>query len=176
MVITFNGISCPIKYYAVGVQGNNLVDKLEFVIKRKTASGLDLAEYTPYIKLQNVKAAYYDKDTRVEKIVTDDEIRLIYRLRRKTTIYAAFDLQIQFEGGGTDTDITVWQTEAITFTLSRTIPADIEIEKQYPTVLQDLTERVDKLENAPQIPTDVSELTARVEKIEQIKIINGGTP
>ena len=79
MIINFYDTASPIKYYAVGIQGNNLADKLEFVIKRKTASGLDLAEYTPYIKLQNVKAAYYDKDTRVEKIVTDDEIRLIYR-------------------------------------------------------------------------------------------------
>lgn len=147
MIINFYDTASPIKYYAVGIQGNNLADKLEFVIKRKTASGLDLAEYTPYIKLQNVKAAYYDKDTRVEKIVTDDEIRLIYRLRRKTTIYAAFDLQIQFEGGGTDTDITVWQTEAITITLSRTIPADVAIAQQHPAVIQDLTARVEKLEN-----------------------------
>ena len=162
MIINFYDTASPIKYYAVGIQGNNLADKLEFVIKRKTASGLDLAEYTPYIKLQNVKAAYYDKDTRVEKIVTDDEIRLIYRLRRKTTIYAAFDLQIQFEGGGTDTDITVWQTEAITITLSRTIPADVAIAQQHPAVIQDLTARVEKLEN---------------ETIGlNIEIINGGNP
>ena len=90
-------------------------------------------------------------------------------------MHSSFDLQIQFEQN-TDGDVVVWQTEAITFTLARTIPADNEIEKQYPTVLQDLTARVEKIENTPQVPTDVSELTARVEKIEQIKIINGGTP
>ena len=161
MIINFYDTASPIKYYAVGIQGNNLADKLEFVIKRKTVSGLDLAEYTPYIKLQNVKAAYYDKDTRVEKIVTNDEVRLIYRLRRKTTMYAAFDLQIQFEGG-TNTDITVWQTEAITITLSRTIPADVAIEQQHPAVIQYLTARVDKLEN---------ETTGL-----NIEIINGGNP
>lgn len=161
MIINFYDTASPIKYYAVGIQGNNLADKLEFVIKRKTVSGLDLAEYTPYIKLQNVKAAYYDKDTHVEKIVTNDEVRLIYRLRRKTTMYAAFDLQIQFEGG-TNTDITVWQTEAITITLSRTIPADVAIAQQHPAVIQDLTARVEKLEN---------ETTGL-----NIEIINGGNP
>lgn len=161
MIINFYDTASPIKYYAVGIQGNNLADKLEFVIKRKTVSGLDLAEYTPYIKLQNVKAAYYDKDTRAEKIVTNDEVRLIYRLRRKTTMYAAFDLQIQFEGG-TNTDITVWQTEAITITLSRTIPADVAIAQQHPAVIQDLTARVEKLEN---------ETTGL-----NIEIINGGNP
>lgn len=161
MIINFYDTASPIKYYAVGIQGNNLADKLEFVIKRKTVSGLDLAEYTPYIKLQNVKAAYYDKDTRVEKIVTNDEVRLIYSLRRKTTMYAAFDLQIQFEGG-TNTDITVWQTEAITITLSRTIPADVAIAQQHPAVIQDLTARVEKLEN---------ETTGL-----NIEIINGGNP
>lgn len=161
MIINFYDTASLIKYYAVGIQGNNLADKLEFVIKRKTVSGLDLAEYTPYIKLQNVKAAYYDKDTRVEKIVTNDEVRLIYRLRRKTTMYAAFDLQIQFEGG-TNTDITVWQTEAITITLSRTIPADVAIAQQHPAVIQDLTARVEKLEN---------ETTGL-----NIEIINGGNP
>lgn len=175
MVITFNGISCPIKYYAVGVQGNNLVDKLEFVINRYTDTGVDLSTCTPYIKLQNEREQYFDKDGRVEVINENSTLRLIHKLSRKTTVHSSFDLQIQFEQK-TDVDVVVWQTEAITFTLSRTIPADIEIEKQYPTVLQDLTARVDKLENAPQTPTDVSELTARVEKIEQIKIINGGTP
>ena len=76
-------------------------------------------------------------------------------------MYAAFDLQIQFEGG-TNTDITVWQTEAITITLSRTIPADVAIAQQHPAVIQDLTARVEKLEN---------ETTGL-----NIEIINGGNP
>lgn len=173
MVITFNGINCPIKYYAVGVQGNNLVDKLEFVINRYTDTGIDLLTCTPYIKLQNAKEQYFDKDGRVEvKKETDNTLRLVHKLSRKTTVHASFDLQIQFEQKA-EGDVIVWQTEAITFTLSRTIPADIAIEKQYPTVLQDLTYRVENLE---QTQTDISELTERVENLEQIKFINGGTP
>ena len=173
MVINFNGISCPIKYYAVGVQGNNLVDKLEFVINRYTDTGIDLLTCTPYIKLQNEREQYFDKDGRVEVIKeTDNTLRLVHKLSRKTTVHASFDLQIQFEQKA-EGDVVVWQTEAITFTLSRTIPADIEIEKQYPTVLQDLTTRVENLE---QTPTDITDLTARVEKIEPIQFINGGTP
>lgn len=172
MVITFNGISCPIKYYAVGVQGNNLVDKLEFVINRYTDTGLDLVTCTPYIKLQNEKEQYFDKDGRVEVINEINTLRLVYKLSRKTTARTSFDLQIQFEQKA-EGDVVVWQTEAITFTLSRTIPADIAVEKQYPTVLQDLTGRVENLE---QTQTDITDLTERVENLEQIKFINGGTP
>lgn len=172
MVITFNGISCPIKYYAVGVQGNNLVDKLEFVINRYTDTGLDLVTCTPYIKLQNEKEQYFDKDGRVEVINEINTLRLVYKLSRKTTARTSFDLQIQFEQKA-EGDVVVWQTEAITFTLSRTIPADIAVEKQYPTVLQDLTGRVENLE---QTQTDITDLTGRVENLEQIKFINGGTP
>lgn len=172
MVITFNGISCPIKYYAVGVQGNNLVDKLEFVINRYTDTGLDLVTCTPYIKLQNEKEQYFDKDGRVEVINEINTLRLVYKLSRKTTARTSFDLQIQFEQKA-EGDVVVWQTEAITFTLSRTIPADIAVEKQYPTVLQDLTGRVENLE---QTQTDITDLTERVENLEKIKFINGGTP
>lgn len=172
MVITFNGISCPIKYYAVGVQGNNLVDKLEFVINRYTDTGLDLVTCTPYIKLQNEKEQYFDKDGRVEVINEINTLRLVYKLSRKTTARTSFDLQIQFEQKA-EGDVVVWQTEAITFTLSRTIPADIAVEKQYPTVLQDLSGRVENLE---QTQTDITDLTERVENLEQIKFINGGTP
>ncbi|MCM1234495.1 MAG: hypothetical protein NC489_30715, partial [Ruminococcus flavefaciens] len=158
-----------------GVRGNNLVDKLEFVIKRYTDTGIDLSTCTPYIKLQNEKEQYFDKDGRVEVIDENGTLRLVYKLSRKTTMHASFDLQIQFEQKA-ESDVIVWQTEAITFTLSRTIPADVAIANQYPTVLQDLTARVEKIENTAQESTDVSELTARVEKIEQIKFINGGTP
>lgn len=51
MDIIFNGTSCPIKYLHIGVQGNNLVDKIVFCVPRKTSDGLDLSEFTPYIKI-----------------------------------------------------------------------------------------------------------------------------
>ena len=143
MDIIFNGTSCPIKYLHIGVQGNNLVDKIVFCVPRKTSDGLDLSEFTPYIKIQNVKEKY------------DDQLRLTYRLRRKTTMYPCFEMQLQFEQPD-EGDCIVWQTEVINVTLSRTITADKEIEQQYPSVIQDLT--------------------ARVETIENVKIINGGQP
>ena len=62
MDIIFNGTSCPIKYLHIGVQGNNLVDKIVFCVPRKASDGLDLSEFTPYIKIQNVKENYIDKD------------------------------------------------------------------------------------------------------------------
>ena len=122
--------------------------------------------------MQNEKEQYFDKDGRVEVINEINTLRLVYKLSRKTTARTSFDLQIQFEQKS-EGDVVVWQTEAITFTLSRTIPADIAVEKQYPTVLQDLSGRVENLE---QTQTDITDLTERVENLEQIKFINGGTP
>lgn len=82
-------------------------------------------------------------------------MRLIYRLRRKTTSHPAFEMQLQFEKEDSG-DCVVWQTEIINVTLSRAIEADETITEKYPSVLQDLT--------------------ARVSDIENIKIINGGQP
>lgn len=160
MLIIFNGASCPIKYFAAGVQGNNLVDELEFVVNRHAAAGIDLANCKPYIKLSNEKDNYRDKDCRVSTVISNDEVRLTYRLRRKTTVHASFDLQLQFErnfeGDNAENDIIVWQTEPITFTLARTIDADDAVADASPAIIQDLS--------------------LRIEKIENIKIINGGTP
>lgn len=155
MDIIFNGTSCPIKYLHIGVQGNNLVDKLVFCVQRKTPDGLDLSEFTPYIKIQNAKENYIDKDGKIDVDKYDEQLRLTYRLRRKTTMYPSFEMQLQFEKPN-EGDCVVWQTEVISVTLSRTIAADKEIEAQYPSVIQDLT--------------------ARVSDIENIKIINGGQP
>ena len=155
MDIIFNGTSCPIKYLHIGVQGNNLVDKIVFCVQRKTDDGLDLSEFTPYVKIQNAKENYIDKDGKLSTDKTDDQLRLTYRLRRKTTMYPCFEMQLQFEHPG-EGDCIVWQTEVINVTLSRTIAADKEIEQQYPSVIQNLTERV--------------------EQIESVKIINGGQP
>lgn len=83
MDIIFNGTSCPIKYLHIGVQGNNLVDKIVFCVPRKTSDGLDLSEFTPYIKIQNVKENYIDKDGKLAIDKYDDQLRLTYRLRRK---------------------------------------------------------------------------------------------
>lgn len=156
MDIVFNGQSCPIKNLHIGVRGNNLVDVLVFVIKKQTPDGLDLSTFTPFVKLQNEKENYYDKDGKVEVDVIEETIRLKYRLRRKTTMYPSFELQLQFEKpeSGNADDVLVWQTDTLNFTLSKTIPADAAIAKQYPSVIQDIT--------------------ARVENLENIKIIDGG--
>lgn len=108
MDIIFNGTSCPIKYLHIGVQGNNLVDKIVFCVPRKTSDGLDLSEFTPYIKIQNVKENYIDKDGKLAIDKYDDQLRLTYRLRRKTTMYPCFEMQLQFEQPENG-DCIVWQ-------------------------------------------------------------------
>lgn len=155
MQINFNGSMCPIKYFHIGVQGNNLVDKIEFVVDRYTSDGIDLLLYVPYVKLANTKQGYVDKDGKLEVVQDGGKVHLYYQLRRKTTMYASFDVQLQFERLD-EVDVAVWQTEAITITLSRTIAADAEIANKHPAILQ--------------------ELSARVTRLENIKTINGGKP
>ncbi len=149
MDVIFNGQSCPIKNFHIGVRGNNLVDVLVFVLKRRTVEGIDLSEFTPYVKLQNVKENYYDKDGKIEVETRADEMRLKYTLRRKTTQYAFFELQLQFEKptAAADDDVLVWQSDPLNFTLSKSIPADAVIEREHPAVLQQLSARVTNLEN-----------------------------
>jgi len=162
MVIEFDGADCMIWRYAIGVQGNNLVDKLEFIVQRYTEDGIDLATYTPYVKLQNTREKYFDKDNKVKIETADEELRLTYHLRRKTTRYSQFDLQLQFEHyNEEEADNQIWQTRPITFFLHGTIPADEEIENEYPSAISDLTERVEELEE---------------NSVTNIKFIDGGTP
>lgn len=157
MEIPFFDACSQIKYFRMGVRGNNLVDDIVFVVNRKTCDGLDLTPFVPYVKLENRKDNYFDKDGRVELIsgAADDKIKLKYKLGRKTTMHAFVDVQLQFEQSTGD-DVIVWQTEPVNITFSRTIPADAEIANQHPTILQDYDRRLKRIEN--------------------IKIINGGKP
>lgn len=97
MEICFNGTACPIKYLHIGVKNNNLVDEIVFCVDRITSEGVDLSEFTPYVKIQNEKDGYIDKDGKITVEITETKLRLIYRLRRKTTSHPAFEMQLQFE-------------------------------------------------------------------------------
>lgn len=145
MNLIFEGASCAQKFIHIVVRGNNLADKIVFVLRRHT-DGLDLAEFRPYVKLENRKTMYFDKDSDVETEIGEETVRIKYRLRRKTTIYDSFDIQLQFEKSS-DADVVVWQTEAINFTLSKTIDADKKIAQAYPGIIQDLSSRVEKIES-----------------------------
>lgn len=146
MNLIFEGASCAQKFIHIVVRGNNLADKIVFVLRRHTPDGLDLAEFRPYVKLENRKTMYFDKDSDVETEIGEETVRIKYRLRRKTTIYDSFDIQLQFEKSD-ELDIVVWQTETVNFTLSKTIDADKKIAQAYPSIIQDLSSRVEKIES-----------------------------
>lgn len=157
MEIPFFDTLSQIKYFRIGVRGNNLVDDLVFVVNRTTCDGLDLTTFVPYVKLENRKDNYFDKDGRLEIVsgAADEKLKLKYRLRRKTTMHAVVDIQLQFERAADD-DVIVWQTEPVNITFAKSIPADDEVANQHPAILQDFERRISKIEN--------------------IKIINGGKP
>lgn len=157
MEIPFFDTLCQIKYFRIGVRGNNRVDEIVFVVNRNTCDGLNLSDFTPYVKIENKKDNYFDKDGRVEVLPDDgsSKMKLKYELRRKTTAHPSVDIQLQFEHME-ENDMIIWQTEAVNISFSRTIPADEQIANENPTIIQDFERRITRLEN--------------------IKIINGGTP
>lgn len=157
MEIHFFDTLCQIKYFRIGVRGNNRVDEIIFVINRNSCTGLDLSNFKPYVKIENKKDDYFDKDSHVELLPDDGsgKMKLKYELRRKTTIHASVDIQLQFELME-KSDVIVWQTETVNISFLRTIRADEQIANENPTIIQDFERRITRLEN--------------------IKIINGGTP
>lgn len=149
MDLIFKGTECATRRIRIGVRGNNIVDKLCFVIDRYPQDDIDLTKFTPYIKLENRECGYLDKDSRVE-VQKDDEmgtLRITYALRQKTTRCPTASVQLQFEHRDeVGKPIAIWQTETVSVEFRRTVPADEEIEDVYPGVVQDLADRVATLE------------------------------
>lgn len=154
MDLVFKNTECATRRIRIGVRGNNLVDKLKFIVARYPEEDIDLLQFTPYVKLENKECGYMDKDGKVE--VDFDEktgtINLIYRLRQKTTIYPTVNIQLQFEFfNDVGTSVVIWQTEVISLEFRRTVRADEEISDRYPSIIQDLANKVALLDGKSNI-------------------------
>ena len=82
MILEFIGNAPKTKYVSIGVNGNNLVDDLVFIIGRKQGKN-DLYEFTPKIKITTSErdfAEYSGDDLTVEKIEERDTIKITYAL------------------------------------------------------------------------------------------------
>lgn len=79
MKLTFCGKSPQQRFFRIGVVGNNLADDLTMIIDKKQGN-LNLAEFTPFIKIVNRDFTFVDKTRHfIFDVDTDPEkVRLIY--------------------------------------------------------------------------------------------------
>lgn len=142
MKLTFCGKSPQQRFFRIGVVGNNLADDLTMIIDKKQGN-LNLAEFTPFIKIVNRDFTFVDKTRHfIFDVDTDPEkVRLIYVFPKKVTRQRNVDMQVLFQKTDND-DAIIWQTEIFNATFDLEIPADEVISKEYPDELQDLDDRV----------------------------------
>lgn len=86
MKLTFCGKSPQQRFFRIGVVGNNLADDLTMIIDKKQGN-LNLAEFTPFIKIVNRDFTFVDKTRHfIFDVDTDPEkVRLIYVFPKKVT-------------------------------------------------------------------------------------------
>lgn len=146
MKLTFCGKSPQQRFFRIGVVGNNLADDLTMIIDKKQGN-LNLAEFTPFIKIVNRDFTFVDKTRHfIFDVDTDPEkVRLIYVFPKKVTRQRNVDMQVLFQKTDND-DAIIWQTEIFNATFDLEIPADEVISKEYPDELQDLDDRITALE------------------------------
>jgi hypothetical protein len=148
MIIYFNGIFPEnINSYA-GVVNDNDSNTIEFVIKRHPNELLDLARYTPYLKVEHKETSFYDKTGALNVSQSDDDLNLIIRyfVPRKVSRKREVLMQLQFENAE-DANVKVWQTAVIKIRFAISINADKEIAAQGPEILQEHAHRLTSLEN-----------------------------
>lgn len=114
MKLTFCGKSPQQRFFRIGVVGNNLADDLTMIIDKKQGN-LNLAEFTPFIKIVNRDFTFVDKTRHfIFDVDTDPEkVRLIYVFPKKVTRQRNVDMQVLFQKAEND-DTIIWQTEIFT--------------------------------------------------------------
>ena len=124
MKLTFCGKSPQQRFFRIGVVGNNLADDLTMIIDKKQGN-LNLAEFTPFIKIVNRDFTFVDKTRHfIFDVDTDPEkVRLIYVFPKKVTRQRNVDMQVLFQKAEND-DTIIWQTEIFNATFDLEIPAD----------------------------------------------------
>ena len=144
LVINYNGNKPITDYYKFSVQGNNLADKIRFLISLNQ-SGLVFDEnYHYYAKVQCVDDDFYDK-VELSEIVFDDVKNLLsldFALESKHTCHKAIEISISCENLESE---LVWQTQIVKVAIPNGVYADEEIAGKFPTILEDLQRQIDEL-------------------------------
>ena len=144
MILDFIG-DCPAhRYLKIGVTGNNLVDVIQMIIKRNQ-NEVDLLYLKPYLNVKNYDNTYADRIIDLEiKQKGKDKIELTYRLTSKITNQKNVDFQIVFED--ISESKTKWQSQIFNVTFDKNLNVNEIIEREYPDILEYLSNRIDGLE------------------------------
>ena len=140
MILEFIGNAPKTKYVSIGVNGNNLVDDLVFIIGRKQGKN-DLYEFTPKIKITTSErdfAEYSGDDLTVEKIEERDTIKITYALPEIVTERGNVDMLIVFEKAIEGGEVKTWQTLPFNINFPDGIDESDSIIKAYPNIVREL--------------------------------------
>lgn len=136
MVITFKGNNPSVKYFRVGIIGNNKSDKLEFVVD-KIQDGIDLSTYAPYLKVQSRNLEFADKYILLDNSDDETKLKFCYLVTDILTNEKAVDLQLSFEKL-VEEDILVWQTKTCNIAFDVTVNVGEIVARQYPDILKNM--------------------------------------
>ena len=140
MILEFIGNAPKTKYVSIGVNGNNLVDDLVFIIGRKQGKN-DLYEFTPKIKITTSErdfAEYSGDDLTVEKIEERDTIKITYALPEIVTERGNVDMLIVFEKAIEGGEVKTWQTLPFNINFPDGIDESDSIIEAYPNIVREL--------------------------------------
>ena len=140
MILEFIGNAPKTKYVSIGVNGNNLVDDLVFIIGRKQGKN-DLYEFTPKIKITTSErdfAEYSGDDLTVEKIEERDTIKITYVLPEIVTERGNVDMLIVFEKTINGGAVKTWQTLPFNVTFPDGIDESDSLIEAYPNIVREL--------------------------------------
>ena len=150
MIINYSGKVPSSKNLRIGVQENNLVDSLVFIIDRRQGA-IDLFGFTPKIKIvseEKTLAEDTDKGFTVEKTgyneSNDDgggQYKITYPLPDYVTREGNVDLQLYFTKTESKDNAPVFQTQIINITFDDAINVDESIRTAYPNIVRELTDK-----------------------------------
>ena len=144
--IIYSGITPNISNLRLRQQLDNSVYKIVFEID-KLVFGVDLAKYTPYVKVDTSLLCTAEK-AKLEAKTMENKLVLDWDIKNNVSQWNRVNVQLSFE------DIingNVLNTKVITLFFDKSINADKEIEEAYPTVIQDYEKRLQSLEGQSHI-------------------------
>ena len=146
MILEFMGNAPRNNFLRIGVNGNNLVDDLVFILGR-TQGKNDLFDFTPKIKISTKEgdfAEYSGDDLVVEHVEERDTVKITYVLPKLITERGNVDMQLVFEKELDDETVKQWQTLPFNVTFPESINESEAIIVAYPNIIRELKEDTQK--------------------------------
>lgn len=154
LVINYNGNKPTTDYFKYSVQGNNKADAIKFLVSLNQDGLVFDNTYHIYAKVQCGDDGFYDK-VELSNIEFNDSENLliaIFNLESKHTSHRQIEVSLCCENIAQE---IVWQTQIVKVNIANGIPAEEEIENNYPSVLAQLQQQIDELKQQSGGATEV---------------------